>query len=86
MQAIGKLKLDDLTEQQRQRAISVIKSSTAPRDGMKRCQDWIYDTLLSLKVEELVPSCTCHFWKGMVGKSARAVQATPGVNWTNWNG
>lgn len=81
MQAVGKVKLGDLSEQQRQHAIQVITSSPAPRDGKKRCQDWVYDTLLSLEVEELVPSGSCHFWNGMVGKSARAVQATPGVNW-----
>ncbi|KAJ5259354.1 hypothetical protein N7478_012335 [Penicillium angulare] len=72
MQAVGKIKLGDLNEQQRQHAI---------QGWEKRCQDWVYDTLLSLEVEELVPSGTCHIWKGMVGKSARAVQATPGVNW-----
>lgn len=81
MQAVGRVKLADLSEQQRQHAIQVIKSSPAPRDGEKRCQDWVYDTLLSLEVEELVPSGTCHFWKGMVGKSARAVQASTGVKW-----
>ena len=83
MQAVGKVKLGDLSEQQRQHAIQVITSSPAPRDGKKRCQDWVYDTLLSLEVEELVPSGTCHFWKEMVGKSARTVQETPGVNWTS---
>jgi hypothetical protein len=61
MQAVGKVKLGDLSEQQRQHAIQVITSSPAPRDGKKRCQDWVYDTLLSLEVEELVPSGTCHF-------------------------
>ncbi|KAJ5781723.1 uncharacterized protein N7518_010206 [Penicillium psychrosexuale] len=81
MDAIGEVKLGELSEQQRQQAIQVIKSSPAPRDGKKRCQDWVYDTLLSLDIEELVPSGTCHFWKGMVGKPARAIQATAGVNW-----
>jgi hypothetical protein len=52
-------------------------------DGKKICQDWVYDTLLSLEVEEPVLSGTCHFWNGMVGKPARAVQVTPGVNWTS---
>ncbi|KAK1141561.1 hypothetical protein N8T08_008976 [Aspergillus melleus] len=83
MQAVGKVKLGDLSEKQRQDAIQVITSSPAPRDGRKRCQDWVIDTLVSLEVDELVPHGTCHFWNEMVGKSARAVQATPGVNWTS---
>lgn len=65
--------IGDLSEQQRQQAIQFITSSPAPRDGIKRCQDWVYDTLLSLEIEELVPPGTCQFWKGMVGKSAQAV-------------
>ncbi|KAJ5117550.1 hypothetical protein N7448_011182 [Penicillium atrosanguineum] len=83
MQAVGKVKLGKLSEQQRQDAIAVIKSSLAPRDGRKKCQDWVYDTLLSLEVDELVPAGTCHFWKGMVGKSAQAVQKASGVNWAS---
>jgi hypothetical protein len=86
MQAVGEVKLAVLSEQQRQHVIQVITSSPAPRDGKKRCQDWVYDTLLSLEVEELVPSGTCHFWNEMVGKSARAVKAATAVNWTDLTG
>ena len=83
MQAVGMVKLGNLSEQQRQHAIEIITSSPAPRDGIKRCQDWVYDTLLSLEVEELVPSGTCHFWKRMIGKPALAVEAAAGVSWTS---
>lgn len=32
------------------------------------------------QIREFVPSGTCHFWKGMAGKSAWAVREAPGVN------
>ncbi|KAG2000950.1 hypothetical protein GB937_010676 [Aspergillus fischeri] len=82
MQALGLVKIGDLSEQQRQEAIKVISSEPAPRDGKRRCQGWVFDTLLSLEVNELVPSGTCHFWKEMVGKPARVVRAAVGDKWT----
>ncbi|PLN79451.1 hypothetical protein BDW42DRAFT_195167 [Aspergillus taichungensis] len=81
MQAVGKVKLGELTELQRQEAIRVISSERAPRDGKKKCQDWVFDTLLSLEVNELVPPGTCQFWKGMVGKPARSVRGAVGDKW-----
>ncbi|RDH33795.1 hypothetical protein BDQ94DRAFT_169871 [Aspergillus welwitschiae] len=82
MQAVGKVKLATLGgEQQRQQAIEVITASPAPRDGRKRFQDWVLDTLLSLEVEEVVPAGTCHFWEGLVGRSAAEVRERSGVEW-----
>ncbi|KAJ5595475.1 uncharacterized protein N7459_001683 [Penicillium hispanicum] len=83
MQAVGKVKIASLNAHQRQEAIKVIGSEKAPRDGKKKCQDWVYDTLLSLEVNELVPDGTCQFWKAMVGKPARAVEQAAGANWTS---
>lgn len=49
---------------------------------MRRCQDCVFDTLISLEIEELVPSGTSEFWKGMVGRSAVEVAEAYGMQWT----
>jgi hypothetical protein len=85
MQAVGMCKIADLTPKQRQDAIAIIKKEDAPRDGKKRCQDWVFDTLISLEAEELVPSGTSEFWKGMVGKPARVVAQACGTKWIRLN-
>ncbi|CAI7675632.1 unnamed protein product [Penicillium pancosmium] len=65
MQALGLCRLAELTPQQRLQVIQVIKSEPAPRDGSRKCQDWVFSTLLSLEMEKLVPDGTSEFWKGM---------------------
>ncbi|KXG49677.1 Phospholipase/carboxylesterase/thioesterase [Penicillium griseofulvum] len=80
--AVGMCKIADLTSQQRHDAIKVIEKEPAPRDSIGRCQDWTFDALLSLEIEELVPSGTSEFWKGMIGRPAREVAAACGTNWT----
>ncbi|KAJ5995017.1 hypothetical protein N7481_001994 [Penicillium waksmanii] len=82
MQALGLCRLAELTPQQRLQAIQIIKSEPAPRDGSRKCQDWVFSTLLSLEVEELVPDGTSEFWKGMVGRTAREVERSNGDRWT----
>jgi hypothetical protein len=82
MQALGLCRLAELTPQQRLQVIQVIKSEPAPRDGSRKCQDWVFSTLLSLEVEELVPDGTSEFWKGMVGRTAREVERSIGDRWT----
>lgn len=81
MQAVGMVKIASLDADQRKEVIKVISSEDAPRDGVKRCQDWEFDTLLSLEVNDLVPDGTCQFWKGMVGKPAKVVENAAGANW-----
>jgi hypothetical protein len=85
MQAVGKCKITNLTPQQRQKAIEVIKAEKAPTDGKRRCQDWVFDTLLSLEAEELVPSGTSALWQRMVGKPASEVQLAVGAAWTSFS-
>lgn len=82
MQALGLCRLAELTPQQRLHAIGVIKSEPAPRNGARKCQDWIFSTLLSLEVEELVPAGTSEFWKGMIGRTAMEVQGSVKDGWT----
>jgi len=82
MQALGLCRLAELTPQQRRQVTDVIKSESAPRDGRRRCQDWVFSTLLSLEVEELIPTGTSEFWKGMVGRTAREVEGCVGDRWT----
>lgn len=80
--AAGMCKIADLTSQQRHDAIKVIEKAPAPRNSTARCQDWVFDALLSLEVDELVPSGTSEFWKGMIGRPAREVAAACGTQWT----
>ncbi|OQE40228.1 hypothetical protein PENCOP_c006G04938 [Penicillium coprophilum] len=80
--AVGMCKIADLTSQQRHDAIKVIEKEPAPRDSIGRCQDWTFDALLSLEIEELVPPGTSEFWKGMIGRPAREVAAACGTKWT----
>lgn len=83
MQALGLCKIATLDSQQRRFAIEVISQEPAPRDGRRKCQDWVFSTLISLEVEELVPPGTSEFWKGMVGLPAQGVQKAVGVNWSS---
>ncbi|CAI7594271.1 unnamed protein product [Penicillium crustosum] len=80
--AVGMCKIADLTSQQRHDAIKVIEKEPAPKNSIGRCQDWIFDALLALEIEELVPSGTSAFWKGMIGRPAREVAAACGTQWT----
>lgn len=80
--AVGMCKIADLTPDQRSQAITVIKKEAAPRGNNKRCQDWVFDALLSLEIEDLVPSGTSEFWKGMIGKPAVEVAKACREQWT----
>ncbi|KAL2870832.1 uncharacterized protein BJX67DRAFT_249891 [Aspergillus lucknowensis] len=82
MQAEGMAKINDLTADQRRRVVSIIRAEAAPRDGKRRCQEWVVDALVSLEVEELVPDGTAEFWSGLVGKGAGEVRRATGTNWT----
>ncbi|KAJ5653223.1 hypothetical protein N7490_000226 [Penicillium lividum] len=82
MQALGLCKIGTLGSPQRRLAIEVISQEPAPRDGKRKCQDWVFSTLISLEVEELVPAGTSEFWKGMVGLPAKEVRRAVGGNWS----
>lgn len=80
-QAYGMCMIATLNNEQRRQAIQIISGEDAPRDGKRNCQDWVFSALISLEVEELVPSGTSGFWKGMIGKPAREVRKAVGPNW-----
>lgn len=86
MQPLGMCQIGHLTPQQRRDAIKVISDEPPPRDGKKRCQDWVFDTLISLEAEGLVQPGTSVFWEGMVGKPAAEVKQACGDNWTGFTG
>lgn len=65
MQAIGKVKVADLSEQQRQHAIQVITASPAPRDGKKR-----------VRTGFMTPCCRLR-WKSL----CHPAHATSGRRW-----
>lgn len=80
--AVGMCKIANLTAKQRLDAISIIEKEPAPRNSIGKCQDWIFDSLISLEIEELVLPGTSEFWKRMIGKSAREVAEACGKQWT----
>lgn len=86
MQALGMCRIATLSPQQRRLAIEVITNEPAPRDGKRKCQDWVFSTVIALEVEELVPAGTAEFWKGMVGLPAREVQRAVGEQWMSLRG
>jgi hypothetical protein len=77
----GHVKLATLSNEQRLAAKKVIATEPAPRDGVKRCQDWVFDTMISLEAEEIVESGASEFVKGHVGKPAKEVAALAGDKW-----
>ncbi|KAE8311602.1 hypothetical protein BDV41DRAFT_334651 [Aspergillus transmontanensis] len=84
--AIGLAKIADLDGSQRLQAISVIRDETAPKDGVRRCQDWVFSALIALEVEELVPAGTSELWKGLMGRTATEVEKAVGPKWTSFRG
>ncbi|KAL4970757.1 uncharacterized protein BDV14DRAFT_1749 [Aspergillus stella-maris] len=74
LQAEGMVKIADLTAEQRRRAIAVIRGEAAPRDGKRRCQEWIVDALVGLEVEELVEGGMAERWNKFVGWRAEDVK------------
>ncbi|KAL4735200.1 hypothetical protein BDV11DRAFT_38724 [Aspergillus similis] len=75
LQAEGMVKIADLTPEQRRLAVKIIRSEPAPRDGKRRCQEWVVDVLVSLEVEELVSPGTAGFWGGLLWMPARQIRA-----------
>ncbi|KAL4817634.1 hypothetical protein BDW67DRAFT_160029 [Aspergillus spinulosporus] len=75
LQAEGMVKIADLTPEQRRQVVKIIRSEPAPRDGKRRCQEWVVDVLVSLEVEELVSPGTAGVWGGLLGMPARQIRA-----------
>ncbi|KAI9368800.1 hypothetical protein BJX61DRAFT_197232 [Aspergillus egyptiacus] len=82
MQAEGMAKVVQMTAEQRQQIVAMIRAEPAPRDGKRRCQEWVVDTLISLEVEELVPEGTSELWSDLIGKRAEEVGKATGADWT----
>lgn len=74
LHAEGMVKITDLSAEQRRRVLSVIRAEAAPRDGKRKCQEWVVDALVSLEVEELVPDGTAEVWSGLVGRGMGEVR------------
>ncbi|KAF7592410.1 hypothetical protein BBP40_000258 [Aspergillus hancockii] len=84
--AIGLAKVADLDASRRLHAIEVIRAEKAPKDGVRRCQDWVFSALIALEVEEIVPAGTSEFWKGCMGRTATEVEGAVGTGWTCFRG
>ena len=80
-QCEGRIKVATITDEKRRLAKGVISKEPPPRDGQKRCQDWVFDVMISLEAEEIVEAGWAERVKGMVGKSARDVAAAAGSAW-----
>jgi hypothetical protein len=77
----GHVKIASLTDDQRRAAKKVISSEPAPRDGTRRCQDWVLEAMTSLEAEELVDAGTSRWIQELVGKPAKVVAAMAGEKW-----
>jgi hypothetical protein len=80
-QSEGRYKIAVLTEEKRRKAKDVIGKEPAPRDGKKRCQDWVLDVVIALEVEEIVDPGLSNTVGELVGKPAKDVAAAVGEAW-----
>ena len=77
----GRIVLATLTAEQREKAKQIIRQEQAPRDGRKRCQDWVSDTIISLEAEEIVDAGLSTVVAQWVGQSAAQVSRAAGWRW-----
>jgi len=61
-QSAGRFKIATLTEEKHRHAKEVISKEPPPRDGKKRCQDWVLDVVIALEVEEIVDPGLSNTW------------------------
>lgn len=80
-QSEGRFKIATLSDGMRSKVKKVICAEPPPRDGQKRCQDWVLDVIVSLEVEELVDAGLSNQVQGLVGKSAKDLAAAVGSAW-----
>lgn len=78
----GSFTVASLTLKQAQQAAEIIRQEPAPRDGVKRCQDWVLRTTISLEAEEVVPPGTSADIETLIGKTAAAVAQQIADRWT----
>lgn len=70
-----------LTVTQYARVVRQISSEAAPRNGKDRCQDWCYNCIIGLEVEELVPAGTSHWIHSLLGLPAKTLAQRVGTRW-----
>ncbi|KAF2268696.1 hypothetical protein CC78DRAFT_350808 [Lojkania enalia] len=71
----------NLTHSQYLQADRIISQEPPPRNGKDRCQDWAYNCIIALEVEEIVPSGTSQWISGLVGQPAAVVEKMTGSRW-----
>jgi hypothetical protein len=64
-----------------ERASEIIRSEPAPRDGRRRCQDWVMAVMLRLETAELVSQGTSRRWTRLVGRPVSQLAAALGRSW-----
>jgi hypothetical protein len=70
-QTQGRVRLAMLSDEQRPAAKKIIATEPPPRDGVKRCQDWVFDTMISLEAEEIVESGNIRVCQRPCGKAGQ---------------
>jgi hypothetical protein len=64
-----------------ERGCEIIRSEPAPRDGKRRCQDWVMAVMLRLEAAELVNQGTSRRWIRLVGRPVSQLAAALGRSW-----
>lgn len=77
----GRFKLANLTTEKRREAKSIICAEPPPRDGKKKCQDWVLDVVISLEVAEIVETGMSSQVQGLVSKPAKDLAVALGSDW-----
>jgi hypothetical protein len=79
----GRFKIATLDYERHIEAKRIISEEPPPRDGKKRCQDWVLDVVISLEVGEIVDAGLSNRVEGLVGKSAEDLAAAVGSAWVS---
>ncbi|EGX48058.1 hypothetical protein TWF173_003782 [Orbilia oligospora] len=67
----------------RRHAKRIMSTEPVPMDGLKRCQDWVADCIVTLEIEEIVEAGTSHFVQRLIGLPASSVAEEVGPErWT----
>jgi hypothetical protein len=82
-QSEGRFQTATLEDGKRIEAKRIISEEPPPRDGKKRCQDWVLDVVISLEVGEIVDAGLSNRVEGLVGKSAEDLAAAVGSAWVS---
>lgn len=79
--AEGYFTIISMNASQYSQVYSVISREDPPRDGVSRCQDWVFEAVLSLEAEDLVPDGTSAWIESLVGKSSSELALTLRDRW-----